>query len=56
MHSSCYVSCHDDERQTDKVARDVPDGKQILIMKINVLHNALSKVMKIRFKMEIFIT
>ena len=52
MHSSCYVSCHDDGRQTYKVARDVPGGKRILIMKINALHIAFIKAIKTRFKME----
>ena len=35
------------------VARDVPDGKRILIIKINAQHNALSKAIKTRFKIEI---
>ena len=34
------------------VARDMPGGKRILIMKINAQHNALSKAIKTRFKME----
>ena len=35
------------------VARDVPGGKRILIIKINAQHNALSKAIKTRFKIEI---
>ena len=35
------------------VARDVPGGKSILIIKINAQHNALSKAIKTRFKIEI---
>ena len=34
------------------VARDVPDGKRILMMKINAVHNALSKAIRTRFKIE----
>ena len=34
------------------VARDVPGGKRILIIKINAQHNALSKAIKTRFKIE----
>ena len=34
------------------VARDVPGGKRILIIKINARHNALSKAIKTRFKIE----
>ena len=30
------------------VARDVPGGKRILIIKINAQHNALSKAIKTR--------
>ena len=41
-----------DDKRIRYVARDVPDGKKIFIMKINALHNALSKAIKIRFKME----
>ena len=35
------------------VARDVPGGKRILIIKINAQHSALSKAIKTRFKIEI---
>ena len=35
------------------VARDVPGGKRILIIKISAQHNALSKAIKTRFKIEI---
>ena len=34
------------------VARDVPGGKRILIIKINAQHNALTKAIKTRFKIE----
>ena len=34
------------------VARDVPGGKCILIIKINAQHNASSKAIKTRFKIE----
>ena len=36
----------------NSVARDVPGGKRILIIKINAQHNALSKAIKTRFKIE----
>ena len=35
------------------VARNVPGGKHILIIKINAQHNALSKAIKTRSKIEI---
>ena len=37
---------------SNTVASDVPGGKRILIMKINAQHNALSKAIKTRFKIE----
>ena len=43
----------DDNLVFNTVARDVPGGKRILIIKINAQHNALSKAIKTRFKIEI---
>ena len=48
-----YLFCLSFIRIFNTVARDVPGGKRILIIKINAQHNALSKAIKTRFKIEI---
>ena len=52
-NSILYDSTNNSFETKYKVHRDVPGGKRILIIKINAQHNALSKAIKTRFKIEI---
>ena len=59
IHVTC-ITCNAEflrvlrfKKYPSTVARDVPGGKRILIIKINAQHSALSKAIKTRFKIEI---